>query len=309
MTYTYIYYQHHQFGHSKGLLLNFIVFVVKPIHHDYRQIDFKEHNKVLSYDNLRRSIIFSYSETYDFSWLDKYRSQNIEINAYNIYNISANATRVIGIPMNKGREAMVYLTYIIDNYENLSDGNLFVHGHLESWHQKSKLNGLIEHLKWDHDSYANLRCSLRENKHDSPKLLKKCIKFVPNHIPNVSCQNLTSLSYSCYFDQIWENVMRKHGFGELPSIVITQCCAQFFVSKRTILRNNKKLYIDLRQEIMNENTDSYNIGMSFEFMWHIIFTNSSIFCPPYEECYCQMYNLCNDYEIKRNFYSGAIKLR
>ena len=66
--------------------------------------------------------------------------------------------------------------------------------------------------------------------------------------------------------------------------------------------------MDLRREIMKDSTDSYNVGISFEFLWHIIFTNQSVFCPTYEECYCKLYNLCGDYEIKNKFYDGTIKL-
>lgn len=201
---------------------------------------------------------------------------------------------------------MVYLSYII---ENLADSNIFLHGHHESWHQKSTLNGIIEHINWDYDSYSNLRCVSKENNHERANHQKKCITYQPDPSShsNVSCLHIAGPSYLCHFDKLWVNVMQKYGFGDLPSIISTQCCSQFFASKQSILRNSKELYVDLRKEIMEENTDSYNVGISFEFLWHIIFTNQSVSCPPFDECYCKLYNLCSDYDIKQKFYDGTIK--
>ena len=39
-------------------------------------------------------------------------------------------------PQSKGHEAMVYLSYIIDNYDHLPWSVIFIHGHLDgAWHQ------------------------------------------------------------------------------------------------------------------------------------------------------------------------------
>ena len=38
------------------------------------------------------------------------------------------------IPKNKGHEGMVYLTYIIDHYDDLPDVVLFFHAHKTTWH-------------------------------------------------------------------------------------------------------------------------------------------------------------------------------
>ena len=68
-------------------------------------------------------------------------------------NIKYNVTVIskIGIPSetgkNRGNEASSYLEYIIQNYNNLSDYTIFIHGHQSDWHHKTnmdiKINGLI----------------------------------------------------------------------------------------------------------------------------------------------------------------------
>ena len=43
-------------------------------------------------------------------------------------------------PKNKGHEVMVYLSYIIDHYNNLSDVNIFMHSHQFAWHNDDLLD-------------------------------------------------------------------------------------------------------------------------------------------------------------------------
>ena len=71
------------------------------------------------------------------------------------------------VPKNKGHEAMVYLAYIIDNYDNLPDTVLFFHPHRTTWHNNALLDldskKTIEHLsdvKVARDGYFNARCRL-----------------------------------------------------------------------------------------------------------------------------------------------------
>jgi hypothetical protein len=43
-------------------------------------------------------------------------------------------------PPNKGNEASSYLQYIIENYDNLSEYTIFVHGHRNDWHHKMNID-------------------------------------------------------------------------------------------------------------------------------------------------------------------------
>ena len=79
-------------------------------------------------------VISRYNKNVD--WIYDFNSDNINnIFIYdketpeNLHNISAN----------KGNEATVYLKYIIDNYENLSDFTFFVHDEEYSWHHSGSI--------------------------------------------------------------------------------------------------------------------------------------------------------------------------
>lgn len=62
-----------------------------------------------------------------------------------------------GLPANKGNEAMPYLTYIIENYNNLPESMAFIHSHQFSWHTpQSQLETLVEIPCWENVPYASI---------------------------------------------------------------------------------------------------------------------------------------------------------
>ena len=71
--------------------------------------------------------------------------------------------------MNKGHEAMAYLTYIIDNYASLPSVMAFVHPHrsgfLSAWHTDTPLHSNVDALNSlqisfvQQNGYVNLRCN------------------------------------------------------------------------------------------------------------------------------------------------------
>ena len=70
------------------------------------------------------------------------------------------------VPTAKGHETMVYLTYIIDHYHNLSDVTIFTHAQREAWHnnalQELDLVEMLRSLSSEHvvtEGFFNLRCT------------------------------------------------------------------------------------------------------------------------------------------------------
>ena len=68
-------------------------------------------------------------------------------------------------PRNKGHEVMVYLSFIIDNYSDLSDVNIFLHSHQFSWHNNDLLdNDIVQMItrlsseRVQRVGYMNMRC-------------------------------------------------------------------------------------------------------------------------------------------------------
>src|SRR5436305_14960257 len=85
-----------------------------------------------------RTLVMGRLKDEDVSWVDR------ELPGLNtsIYVVDDNDPHArFRVPKNKGHEAMVYLTYIIDHYDELPDTVLFFHPHKGTWHNNI-LNGL-----------------------------------------------------------------------------------------------------------------------------------------------------------------------
>jgi hypothetical protein len=73
----------------------------------------------------------------DVSWIGENFGGNkyVQSSVYFVDDSSAE----LHVPRNKGHEAMAYFSYIIENYDNLSDVNIFMHAHRFAWHNNELL--------------------------------------------------------------------------------------------------------------------------------------------------------------------------
>ena len=64
-------------------------------------------------------------------------------------------------PVNKGNEAMTYLSFIIDHYDVLPKKIAFIHSHASSWHTSDTVD-VLTRIQWDRVEYAKrLRCEVQ----------------------------------------------------------------------------------------------------------------------------------------------------
>jgi hypothetical protein len=101
-------------------------------------------------------VVSRYNKNTDFIYdLNKY---NTNIMIYD----KENPSNPYNIPINRGNEASVYLKYIIDNYDKLTDFTFFIHDENYSWHhhgtieeqfiravETKKLYFNINHFRWE----------------------------------------------------------------------------------------------------------------------------------------------------------------
>ena len=197
------------------------------------------------------------------------------------------------IPENKGHEAMVYLTYIIDHYHNLSDITLFMHAHLVAWHNNVLLHEASPNLvrmlsspKVIRDGYFNLRC------HHDPGC--------PAHIrPGIDDDPKNLKPQARVFAKAWTELFP--GIA-VPEVVAQPCCAQFALSRERIQALPRERYEALRQWLLDTTLEDQLSGRVMEYVWQFIWTGRAQYCIKEHICYCDGFGICFGGEEQHRHY-------
>lgn len=174
----------------------------------------------------------------------------------------------VRFPMSKGHEAMVYLSFIIDHYDDLPWSVIFVHGHREAWHQEEDIVNLIDSLdliSLGRQGYISLRCDwypscpaeMRPIHHDS-------VVWGPDQH-----RKGTEAAINGNWRFLFPN-------EALPDTIASPCCAQFAVTRQAIMRNPKSEYERLREWLMSSLLEDYLSGRVIEKLWAYIFTRQAV---------------------------------
>ncbi|KAK6533302.1 hypothetical protein TWF694_002255 [Orbilia ellipsospora] len=193
--------------------------------------------------------------------------------------------RSLTVPRNKGREANVYLTYIIDNYHNLPDYMVFIHSLRYQWHNEDPMyDGVppIRNLRLSYLEKAGflpLRCSWTLG---CPAELKPTNPYAHR----VDDRFHTEEAYAEAFVVLFPNMT-------VPSVVGSPCGGQFALTRDKVHERPLSDYRRYRDWLMEtELTDNIS-GRILEYSWHIIFGKEYVNCPPAQECFCNVFGLCN----------------
>ncbi|KAI1151096.1 hypothetical protein F4825DRAFT_451866 [Nemania diffusa] len=208
----------------------------------------------------------------------------------NIY-VADDPSAPLTVPKNKGREAMVYLTYIIDRYDTLPQNVLFAHASRFAWHNDDPdydalptlLHFRLQHLQTA--GYVNLRCVW--------------VIGCPGEIRPAADEALAPGPDAGPDDKVLAKHVYKHAFEELlpeipvPELVAVSCCSQFGVTRETVRSRPREDYVRYREWLLATPLEDALNGRVFEFAWHIIFGKEAVHCPSAAECYCNVFGLCD----------------
>lgn len=187
-------------------------------------------------------------------------------------------------PENKGNEANMYLSYIIDMYDSLPDVVIFMHAHRSAWHNPGPLDAdatlMIRNLspaKVMADGYVNLRCEEKPG----------CPEWIHTNATSEDDQKYEEVIFAPAWAELFPN-------EPLPATLSQPCCAQFAVSGQRIRTHPKSRYIAIRNWLYTTELSNYLAGRVFEYSWQYIFTYSPTVCPNPYICYCALYGMCFD---------------
>jgi hypothetical protein len=227
-----------------------------------------------------RTIVIPHKATEDVSWITEIFPPSGDVKSA-IYTVD-DPSAPLHPPKNKGHEGMVYLTYIIDNYESLPDISIFLHAHRQAWHTNELLSNdavqLISRLSLERvirEGYMNLRC------HWEPG----CPAWMhPGSVEeDINKMEQTSLA------RAWKDLFPG---DEIPKVLAQPCCAQFAISKERIQNLKKGQYIFYRDWLLSTELSDAVAGRVWEYLWGYLFTGKSVLCPKEHVCYCDGFGVC-----------------
>lgn len=226
-----------------------------------------------------KTLVVTRTKREDVSWItESFRDSNIETIIY----VADDPWAPYHPPKNKGNEAMIYLTYIIDHYESLADVNIFMHSHRYAWHNDQLLDRdavqMVNRLspeRVQREGYMNMRCDW----------LPGC----PNWLDISATELNRNKKEEVEIAGIWPELFP----GEpIPHVLAQSCCSQFAVSRDRIRALPKARYVHLRNWLMRTPLRDSISGRIWEYVWHFVFTGQTIYCPKEHVCYCDGYGIC-----------------
>jgi hypothetical protein len=185
-------------------------------------------------------------------------------------------------PKNKGHEVMIYLSWIIDNYDDLPDVAIFMHAHRWTWHNNEILGldsaEIVKRLNLNRvirEGYMNLRCSWGPG---CPDWMHPGATEEDKQRPE---QTLLAKCWSELFPM-----------DKVPDVLAQPCCAQFALSRDRIRSIPLARFVFYRDWLFRTKLPDFLSGRIWEYVWQFVFTGHNIWCPEEYICYCDGYGVC-----------------
>jgi hypothetical protein len=233
-----------------------------------------------------RTIVVPKTKAEDTAWLDE-ELPDIPKAVY----VADDQTAPLHPPRNKGNEAMVYLSYIIDHYHNLSDISIFIHASRWAWHNNDLFDNdtamLIKHLipqRVVRLGYVNLRCQWHPG----------CPAWLTPRTTTIDDEKKEEGLVKGFWAEVFPS-------DPLPLHLAQPCCSQFALSRDRIRAIPLSEYVRLRQWLLDTKIPDGLAGRLFEYTWQYLWTGAAVVCPSQHECYCDAFGAC--FESEEDFQS------
>ena len=239
-----------------------------------------------------RIMVVPHMSTEDITWIDD--------ELPGLHTIRYTANDVLAPhhpPMNKGHEVVIYLSFILEHYENLPDVVIFMHAHRYSHHNSGLLGfdavQMLKRLSSEHvvrHGYVNMRCDW------SPGC--------PEWLHPGAAQEVLEKQEEVVLSDIWRELFPERS---LPRTLAQPCCAQFAISRKAIRSMPKSRYVFFRDWILRTPLNDYVSGRIWEYCWQSLFLNRNTLCPNEYVCHCDVFAVCFDGHDKYRAYKQLQK--
>lgn len=255
--------------------------------------------------NLSVNLVVATIRKEDISWTERLLIPNLNIVRY----VSDDPKAQYHPPVAKGREALMYHTYLYDWYDNLPDVTIFVHAQETTWHTDPELwsSMLFTLSNLDLEAvvergYANLRVSWHA----------ACPDWINTTVTKQGAGFFSSHAGSTYSkekeEEAWMLPAFRAIFGddvEVPETVGGPCCSQFAVTRDAIRSRDRDVYARAMRWFIETDWSDYIAGRVWEHMWSFLFKRGQATdCPVEWKTFCRMYGVCfNDQVDKDDFHA------
>jgi len=162
------------------------------------------------------------------------------------------------VTANKGFEASSLLAFIVHNYARLPAHVAFLHGHEKAWHQKLDIMKAISCADYKQHGFISLNSNW-------------CSDFMG--LTENGCWGRERHLLEAHWDELFRPFLNR----DPPPRIITDCCAQFIVSRERILRLPLEAYRTWLSFLMRDSEPKDKLkAIVFESMWAIIFGEPDI---------------------------------
>lgn len=266
----------------------------------------------------------------DVSWLESL-ADHYHLCIYNVDAPADTSSKVLQVPANRGHEAMAYLTFLIDNYDQIpSAGAVFVHGTRFAWHNDDPsydnaklLRALNVKRALQSTGYHNMRCDWSAGTCPSSVPAQGSLEMrLSSAVSPWSANSASNMALPRALAHIFgasDADMSLVWLGRNDA-VRAQCCAQFVVAQERVWQHGRDEYVALRQWLLDgsDNGAARNLqsgskaapgddlvaGRIVSYIWHILFARhgdngidldelNRDSCPTADECYCRLYGRCS----------------
>jgi len=200
-------------------------------------------------NNTEKLVIVTAHWKEDLKWLDNKGFEIVVCNKIQSDNSNITESKNYICPRieNKGNEASAFFNFILNNYDNLPEYVAFIHGHETAWHQRVNILDELKSRKYVNKNYYGLNKSCSYD-------WKKGNPLVDFIIDN----------WGEYFSIPLDK-------KDPPTELFHECCAQFVTTRKQIHKISKQWYQKWFDLCMKYERGTFDIGMVFEYMWHVIF--------------------------------------
>jgi len=200
--------------------------------------------------NITNIVVARYKKDVDFVYKIN-DNKNINVMIYD----KETPSNKYNIPVNKGNEASVYLKYIIDYYDELTDFTFFIHDEEYAWHHSGSI---IDKYK---EAVASKKLFYNIN--------DKCCWNIPHSIKGYHGKDIYDNFMNWYNIFIESYIPISKVPNNIDFIYGHNGSAQFLVHKDLIRLFPKEFYMNLYNWIINTELPNYISGRYLEWTWHL----------------------------------------